>query len=274
MDIISFSRQVETQMNERLKVLNAQSEAGEVSMASTTAKRLTVISDAIHELRQFVYKYRFISVNEEIQFFKEIKPMFVSQYLYHRRLCSISRVEPYMEKQEMQKYFASILKEMLRYTRRYSTFYHYTLSGDTSKDELYYSRPSLGVNPWKDILFSTCYSERLAVIMSHGLITDYLNESLKKLNNNSSFQSKLTWTGKKTDLVELLFALHSVGSFNNGEAEVKQLAVAFEQSFNVQLGNHYDYLQKMRTRKSGQLAFMDKLKASLRSRLDDFDKGT
>jgi hypothetical protein len=274
MEILTFSKEVENQMSEKLKSLHSQSDASGISKEGIAAKSLSIIGDAVSALRQFVYEYKFKAIDEEIKFFKEVKPVFVSQYLFHKELHSISLVDPYMDKEEKKKYFYSRLKRVLRHTRRQATFHQYTFSGDTSKDEIYYTRTRMRPQPMRDSLFSTERSETLAVILSHALIREYLTTAIQKLDSYSVYQSKLNWTGRKTDLVELLFALHSTGSFNNGNAEVKEIALVFEHAFNIHLGNHYDYLQKMRTRKSGQIAFIEKLKTSLRTRLDTLDGAT
>jgi len=45
-----------------------------------------------------------------------------------------------------------------------------------------------------------------------------------QLNHNL----RLNWTGSKVALIELLYALHSEGVFNNGAADLKDLVEYFE----------------------------------------------
>ena len=53
-------------------------------------------------------------------------------------------------------------------------------------------------------------------------------------NNENSEKSprkpnvKLTWTGSKVALIELIYALHTEGVFNNGAADLKNIAEYFE----------------------------------------------
>jgi hypothetical protein len=57
--------------------------------------------------------------------------------------------------------------------------------------------------------------------------------------NASSFPKvKLTWTGNKTDLIELIYALDMEGSFNDGKVPLTQIAAYFERVFNIDLGNN------------------------------------
>ena len=67
----------------------------------------------------------------------------------------------------------------------------------------------------------------------------------------------------KTDLVELIYALHSSGVINNGNVEIKTIATAFQEIFNIDPGNYYHGFIEMRTRKTNQTKFLDKLKDNL-----------
>ena len=47
---------------------------------------------------------------------------------------------------------------------------------------------------------------------------------------------KMMWTGSKVALTELIFALHTEGAFNNGAADLKDIAEYFEHIFEIDLG--------------------------------------
>ena len=49
---------------------------------------------------------------------------------------------------------------------------------------------------------------------------------------------KLRWTGKATDLVELLYALDTCDCINNGEIGVEELADALSEIFGVEIKNY------------------------------------
>jgi len=86
-----------------------------------------------------------------------------------------------------------------------------------------------------------------------------------------SNSSSIVWTGNKTDLVELIYALHLAGVFNNGKADVKLIATCLQQVFNIDLGNYYDLFQNIRMRKTGQLKFLDNMKAMLMKKMDEME---
>lgn len=83
--------------------------------------------------------------------------------------------------------------------------------------------------------------------------------------------SKLFWTGNKTELIELIYALHSSGAINSGTADIKEMASLFEQVFNVDLGNYYHTFIEIRARKGSKTKFLDRLQETLLKRFEESD---
>jgi hypothetical protein len=79
-------------------------------------------------------------------------------------------------------------------------------------------------------------------------------------------QPNLQWTAKKTDLIELLYALDAAGCFNSGNASLKQIATCFENVFNTDLSHFPRDFYEMRIR-NDQMLFMNKLKRLLKQRM-------
>jgi hypothetical protein len=84
--------------------------------------------------------------------------------------------------------------------------------------------------------------------------------------------SKLFWTGNKTDLIELLYALQSSKCINSGTTDIKELASHFEHFYNVDLGNYYHTFIDIRSRKTSKTRFLDKLIEMLNQRMDSLDE--
>lgn len=95
-------------------------------------------------------------------------------------------------------------------------------------------------------------------------------DSLRKLQDDRtcSQTTSLSWTDSKVALVELIYALHEAGVFNNGKSDIKQIVGCFEEQFSVDLGNYARVFSEIRIRKSGQTNFLD----HLRERLSQFIK--
>lgn len=267
MDIITYSADLEKQMRQQLEELN-QASGSTPDPVSLTARRLSVISGIIEELREFVYGYKFKSGEEEIKFFKEIKPVFSSQYLFQKEVYSISLADSFMNRKEKLKYYNSFLKKLLEQAKRQRDFYLYCMAGDRSRDEVYFKRVKKLTNPMKDRLFTTDRDGDLAVILSHTLVKEYLQAQISRLKGRSESASGLTWTGSKTDLVELLLALHASGVLNNSSVKLSVLIETFANVLNVELGSHFDYIKNIRGRKKSRAVFLEKLQSQLLARLD------
>lgn len=80
------------------------------------------------------------------------------------------------------------------------------------------------------------------------------------------------WTGSKVALVELIYALHTEGVFNNGASELKEVTTFFEAAFGVDLGQFNRTFLEIRTRKSERTKFLNVLKEKLILRMDDADE--
>jgi hypothetical protein len=66
----------------------------------------------------------------------------------------------------------------------------------------------------------------------------------------------LYWTKSKTALIELIYALHSHDAFDNGRADIKDIAASFEHLFGVELGDYYCTFLELRMRKTGRTKFL------------------
>lgn len=77
---------------------------------------------------------------------------------------------------------------------------------------------------------------------------------------------KLNWTGSKVAMMELIYALHYQGVFDNGNADIRLIAKYFESTFDVNLGNFYQTYLELRTRKMKPTKFLDTLRETLKEK--------
>ena len=83
---------------------------------------------------------------------------------------------------------------------------------------------------------------------------------------------KLRWTGKATDLVELLYALDTCDCINNGEIGVEELADALTEIFGIEIKNCYNVYMNMKNRKDdSRTYFLDELREKLNKRMAESD---
>ena len=83
---------------------------------------------------------------------------------------------------------------------------------------------------------------------------------------------KLRWTGRATDLVELLYALDTYGYINDGEIGIEELADAFSEILGVEIKNCYNVYMNMKHRKDdSRTYFLDDLREKMNKRMVESD---
>ncbi|WKB81816.1 RteC domain-containing protein [Cellulophaga lytica] len=240
----------------------------------------------IKMLRKRVVQNGFKTKTEEISFFKHIKPQIFSRLIYYVRLFNIESKRPRSSSKFQIKYLNNHINKLQMFFNENLEFYHYYRRGATILDEQYFVRgksdlrlPTGSFHFFIDDQFSTSQDTTVATIMAYDMLIVYLQQEIEKLqafkdtkpNTMKNSSSTLFWTGSKTDLIELIYALHSSGVINSGTADIKKLASPLEQIFNINLGNYYHTFIEIRARKTSKTKFLDKLITSLHKRLDDSD---
>ncbi len=84
-------------------------------------------------------------------------------------------------------------------------------------------------------------------------------------------KGKLVWTESKVSIIELMYSLQARGVFNNGTADLKEVAAFFEDTFGIDLGQYHRTFLEIRIRKTGRTKFLDSLRDSLTRRMDEAD---
>lgn len=268
MTIIEFTEKLQSKMKEQADLIKSTSP----ERLTLAARMVPIVQELIHDLQQFSYNYTFSDQGEEIKFFKESKPVLLSHYYYYRKEFAISLSDSFKDLVGMRMYYQSVLDKLGQYARKNSEFYLYCMTGQTQFDDKYFTRNGGSYRGLIDVKFSTGYDDRLARLLANELIKGSVRERITGLDGNTTKQVHVNWTGKKSDAIELLFALQASGSINGGEVEVKKLINAFEQCFNIQFGNYYDFIKKIRMRKGNQATFLDALKSRFLMRLDQMDQ--
>jgi hypothetical protein len=85
-------------------------------------------------------------------------------------------------------------------------------------------------------------------------------------------KGKMIWTGSKVSLTEIMYAFHTKGVFNNGAAELKEIASYFEEIFHIDLGQYRRTFLEIRNRKSDKTKFIKALDEELLKRMEETDE--
>lgn len=98
-----------------------------------------------------------------------------------------------------------------------------------------------------------------------------LNPQSRPDNHHKMAQpaTALRWTGKASDLVEILYGMAEMGCINDGEIQVGELAAFFYSLFNVEAKDCYRIYSDLKLRKNdSRTYFLDKMQEKLNKRMD------
>ncbi|WCT14342.1 RteC domain-containing protein [Mucilaginibacter jinjuensis] len=235
---------------------------------------------AMAKLKKYISTYSFENIDDEIHFFKVIKPQFYSKYIYFINVYNFMMQKPTGGEEIVKEYITYELADLKRFFDHNHSFYQYYRSGSTQMDEVYFTRGGFDVHVEledfeEDEMYSTSHDYKLSKIIANEKYQDFLNLELQKNIVQDGkplelgLELPLTWTFNKTDLVELIYALVAVGVFNNGNADIKSVVNFFQTVFQVDLGSYYHKYTDITRRKKEYAVFLDKLKLALLRRIEE-----
>jgi hypothetical protein len=258
--------------------LNEVSINGE-SLSDQYKTSIMLCKKAMAKLKNYIASYSFENSEDEIHFFKTVKPQFYSKYIYFINVYNFLMQKPLGSEEIVKDYINYELADIKRFFDHNHAFYQYYRSGSTQMDEVYFTRGSFDVHIEledfeEDELYSTSHDYKLSKIIANEKYQDFLNLELQKTLEHDEkpaemgLELPLTWTFNKTDLVELIYALVALGVFNNGNTEIKSVVSFFQTVFHVELGQYYHKYTDITKRKKERTAFLDKLKLALLQRIE------
>lgn len=183
---------------------------------------ISLIVQNLSDLKDYVLKKGFKNIEQEIHFFKHQKPVIVSKLIYFNAIYKIETKKPYGAK-PVRKYLNNELRKLKRYFDNNIEFYKYYRTNNSFIDEKLFLRGKCDIKLSIDTFyfeadhrFSTSHDYKVAKIIAKDLIQVYLEDQLNNNQNKASNNYSLKWTGSKTAMIELVYALHSQGVFASG----------------------------------------------------------
>lgn len=241
---------------------------------------------SLEDLRTYIVNHPFSNKEEEIYFFKHIKPEVLSRLLYFTEIYNTEMRKPHGSIEVLKKYYNDRLDELTSYFESNLDFYQYYRSKATHLDSHYFVRGHIDFKlcpncvPYdRDPEFSTCYDHKAAQILANDMLCIYLNKKLHGVDKQAiiaksrSFlpEHPFRWTATKIAAVELGYAIYAAGVLNNGQADIKEIMTFMEASFQIDLGDYYRTYITMKDRKKDRTSFLNSLIKSLLKKMDEDD---
>lgn len=247
---------------------------------------IAIVIKSLEKLKALFAKEKLQSQEQEIHFFKNIKPRFTSKLIYYNLIYKIETKMPHGGEKIVKKYLNNELRKLKLYFDNNLDFYRYYRTGNNFLDYKYFVRDNFDIKLMLESFyfevdkdFSTSHDFKVAEILAHDLLQVYIEDKLLMINkkepkekSQGSHKVKQNWTASKVALVELLYALHAEGVFNNGASDLKDVAEYFESIFNIDLGQYHRTFLEIRTRKSDSAKFINSLREKLLKRMENTDE--
>lgn len=258
---------------------------GTKDILALTGLCIDAVARTAAALKQYVLENGFPSVEDEIRFFRSVKPKFYSLLVYYGKVFELELDRPTGSREIEVEYLKKAAAKLFYFYEKHRDFYQYYRAGYTYLDDKYFTRSKDNIISLKweygldtDPNFTTGQDFIVAKIEGNEKLRVYIENALTELQperglveNKVYPVKKLVWTASKASLLELVYGLQSVKAFNNGNAELQQIATYFEKLFDVKLGNYHRAFQEIRERKKNRTQFLDDIKRRLIEKMDSMD---
>ncbi|MDF2190515.1 RteC domain-containing protein [Paraflavitalea sp. CAU 1676] len=215
----------------------------------------------------------FRSQEDEIVFFKKVRPTILGNWLYFSQKYQLLIRRPIGSQSMWEQFIHDETAVAAHYFSANAALYHYFRSQSTHFDTHYFVRQNAHkLNETQtDIIIdksnTTGYDLVFAKFISNEMIIQLLQEwrtnpATAGQNETVPQVRKLEWTDSKALLTEFAYACKFTGVFNNGKASMQNIIEYFEYIFSVNLGNHSRTFQEILARKMGYATGLNRLTKS------------
>ncbi len=280
--------ELEAYFNKMMKEISIETESIDIDTCDISIEEsitmVEFLKKNLSDLRDFFLSKESIGLQEEIVFFKEMKPEILGLLLYFNKIHNIELRRPTGSNSTQMEYYENELRSITFFFERHLDFYQYYRSKSTYLDEYYFVRgkacPKLCADSTqyiRDPLFSTVYDFKIAKIISNEMLRIYLNKKLQYLEKYTeivngckpSVKTCNKWTGAKSALTELGYSIHAAGVVNNGNADIRDIMDGLQNLFGIELGDYYRTYIALKNRKKDRTAFLKHLIDSIERRMDE-----
>lgn len=236
--------------------------------------KVNICQELILKLRKLYLDTTLETIEEQIHFFKNVKPRFFSELYYQKHCLTYYKKKPKGSVKEQTKYIEQCMDDKSRYMCNYIEFRNYINLNLTELDESFFTKrdycPRLhgSFEYPTDPDFSSPADPTYSSLLASDRYLQFLKNEMFSLKNPSldpswEYMKSLEWQGSKTDLVELIYALYSSGSL---KGDLKDIISVIERSFSVDLGYFYRIYTDIKLKKN-PTSFLDILKTSLLAKM-------
>lgn len=262
-----------------LEELEAFNEMG-ITDAQRSKGKLTAVRNALTDLIAAIGKDSFPGAEDEIEFFKVWKPLFLAHYVFEQDCYKLKVSTPLIDHEETLQFYREELLYLDRFNTKHQFMLSYYLSESTELDHLYFLRNGTPVNLlWMDACllegaFSTAGEGIFAKFKSNEWLRAFILEAIADLQSPPAAEHlpadpELKWTGDAVNLVELAYGLWLTGQFNHGSAGLNQIVRWLEINWATTVGIPQKRFAEISARKTiSQTRYIDLMKERILQKID------
>lgn len=243
---------------------------------------LIAVKQVMLTLKWKVTEIGFVSVAEEIHFFKVLKPRFYAQLIFASERYSFEVGKPVIKGKPIDQYYLKQLDYISRFFRQHEFMYQYYKMGAVELDGMYFVRGEepaglVGADlPALDSSFSTLGEYLFSKFIALERLQDLVLEEMQvpSLAGTGVVKSKkgreLKWTGDSCNLIELVYGVFDCKQVNGGDVDLSDLMDVFEVCFQVNLSRYFRRFTEIKRRKSiSKTKFLDQMREAVNKRIDE-----
>jgi len=244
--------------------------------------RLKIITETVDQIKGKLKNHVFANAEEEVYYFKFVLAPTLALHTYYADKMEWDRIIRLDSAENRYRFHDRVYSQAENFRKKHGAFLNYIRDGRNVLDNVYFLRTgsnnSDGSHNMAYIIDPSSppfYCGVLATWIAHTKmeleLKKTVDEEPEKPLQMKRGKRKLRWTGKQIELVELGYALHATGSFNDGKANLKDIFEFFEEAFEVDPGNTSRLFQDILRRQTGYTAYLDMMIEKLHKRIDDIE---
>jgi len=242
------------------------------------------LNEMLCTVKAEVLQTGFTDEQQEIDFFKNVKPQILGKLIYYNKVFRIETTCPVSNGKLHQSYYQNQLKTLKSEYKESicnEDFYRYYRAGRSDRDQTYFRLGQINYHDGLksgvfeiDVSFSTYYDNKVAHIIANELLYTYLLTKINPEENsdmiliNEDANKDISWTNSQNALIELVYALYASNSIADRKIGIRKLALIFQVLFRTPLNDIHHSFHRMKTRAGSRTAFLDQLKISLEEYMD------
>ncbi|PKO99289.1 MAG: hypothetical protein CVU03_02420 [Bacteroidetes bacterium HGW-Bacteroidetes-2] len=235
----------------------------------------------LSKLKKYTILHPFENQEEEIAFFKNYKGSVLSSLIYYEEVRNFEINSPELSIASKKEYILRQEQKIKKFFKKHDSLVQYISLNLTNLDPIFYTLKPMNES-WSvcnesyhtDPSFYTNHDLLLAKIRAFKKLLGYLKTKYNAIDNFLKYgtplyqHSDIKWTGSKTELVELIYGLHTSKVINNGKTDIKKISRFFEKTLDVDLSDIYKIYSEIKTRQKTPTKFLEEMTINLREEIE------